>query len=729
MVENINTSRGGVDNVTIDVGKSPKDPDVTTTRDGYTYYLNGHHIAVKVNYNDPSEGYKKCTHRFLNEKHVSSIKCRGEKQDGFNKAVKHVCQDVVVYLWEHDEHHLVPLLIAFCSKSGVACYKRDSPDTNSWKKTEVKISTTLSPTTVTTATASTTSSATTSGGTTAATNDTVSTPSIVDVTTTGQDSDNDTTTLTSGPLTTPPIVTTPKVVSTATTPSVAHTPSPPSPLVEPSTVPNSTPTQAPKLTIKELLDKMSADFKTFILKVDADAHGWKYRINGQNDSPFDINVMMTVHENDVFEYKKFVHTYVELQKPVRFLSTRRKDKHIPFEDSSLYKGEYLMASIYYWTADKTHKRPLLLELYSKDKNLTYYVLNYDSSEWEKMHAPKLKIGERLDLQNCGCNNVHVVDLSKTPESTTNYFCSSCRNNNIVVMCYTSTSCKYYRHRIGGHGKISKFTDGTNEQGGFEPMPNINEVFVHCYPSSNGRPLLVHIPTADEENQWYKRDNINNNIWKKVEKSKLPKGEDDVSKIIALMLDSYSLGMTLNLTYTPDMTSGHSLDYSIGSEKFTLTKEIGKDSTKFTHRRVNGPFRLYRVVCRDHEVYGFPSTDVLDAVCVYFWPEDTNCLRALVVETLSHSGARTYYRETKDHQTWEVVPRSGDKSTEINKPLLKAIMFQIWNKDVSSSAAIITAGVFFGILLFGVMIHEGISLVSRPGRSLILRLTGGWKRFD
>ncbi|AFZ80806.1 hypothetical protein BEWA_002130 [Theileria equi strain WA] len=234
-------------------------------------------------------------------------------------------------------------------------------------------------------------------------------------------------------------------------------------------------------------------------------------------------------------------------KPMNVLSTWNsyKKNMIRFKES-IVQNEYKSAKIYYGSGDTQHNHPLILELeLVKDEKgaLEFYAINKDG-RWEiNSEIQTDNLDEKLDEQNCKYNNLFAVDLSKTAENLSkdngSYSCGpDCKKHRITVSEYSTGNSDGYRNiqhvpdREYGDvlGRIKNGKSSLTLEGQEFPIERVSQVLVYYPLCSPKEPVLLRIYHGNAEGEWFKRDSISNNKWKRATEEDLKKGHTEKSAI-------------------------------------------------------------------------------------------------------------------------------------------------------------------------------------------------------
>ncbi|EKX73829.1 hypothetical protein BEWA_038670 [Theileria equi strain WA] len=238
--------------------------------------------------------------------------------------------------------------------------------------------------------------------------------------------------------------------------------------------------------------------------------GIQYYVNGDPERPpLNNDIKIKVDHRIEQNYNVYRHMLQTLD--ARIISTKHKNRTIAFMNAK-YNLSLKSASVYYWSEDKDHENPLILEL-SYGSSTVYFRFSLNNLKWN--HDGRIldidTFNNDIDMQNCIHNKAHRVDIS----SLEKYICSSCNSQTIEIvgeeirMYYTK--CRKVKHYISsGKMSIASFHNNGIFQRGIPSTKNVDHVVVYKYPE-NGRPILLAIASVDGK-RWYKIHMNNLDEW-------------------------------------------------------------------------------------------------------------------------------------------------------------------------------------------------------------------------
>ncbi|EKX73355.1 hypothetical protein BEWA_054110 [Theileria equi strain WA] len=290
-------------------------------------------------------------------------------------------------------------------------------------------------------------------------------------------------------------------------------------------------------------------------------------------------------------------------------------------------GGHKSVSVYYWSQDHACSKPLIIQLDDSEK----YYKNDHGTTWNEDKEVHGTLRERLNKQNCGKNEAHIVKITEKSA----YSCSGC-SDQIKVSPNSMSTYIYSKHYIGYAQLISvtSFRDNSNDQVGLPLVKGVSTIYVYFDSKVNGTPLLIHYNKG--ERKWYMRNTKDSHTWSEVPRDERPKDPDDDSdnKIKKLLgKGSYHPEITLDLS-----NPGNYSDESTGISITVRATSVYGGYSKFEHSLRGGTFKVKSVVHGGNTLNGITSSTPVNSVSFFYWSEDSSYANPLLVQL----GENTYY---------------------------------------------------------------------------------------
>ncbi|AFZ79442.1 hypothetical protein BEWA_022900 [Theileria equi strain WA] len=290
-------------------------------------------------------------------------------------------------------------------------------------------------------------------------------------------------------------------------------------------------------------------------------------------------------------------------------------------------------SVYYWSQDIDHGKPLLIQLGdSKDK---YYKYSGSGDNWTNDPGASNNLRDSLDKQNCDRNKAHVVDLLY--RSSTNYPCPVIGCSTQIAVAPANYGNDYYRsaHYISLSSiSVSGFKDKDNWHTGLPSVKNLQKVLVYRKQSGDN-PLLICYQEVTGT-KWFRRNIKSGNTWGEVCQDDRPTNpdtdKDNIKKL--LQRNDYYPQITINLSMPANEPYR---DKTTNINITVRTSPIGDGYWTNVHSLRGGLFTLKSVVHNNLPLADIKSSENLESITVYYNGTDLKVERLLLVEITSHNG--------------------------------------------------------------------------------------------
>lgn len=249
-------------------------------------------------------------------------------------------------------------------------------------------------------------------------------------------------------------------------------------------------------------------------------------------------------------------------------------------------GDHKSVSVYYWSQDIDHGKPLLIQL---GEGINEYYTTDNGNTWiNQSGIKKGNIRGSLNKQNCDRNKAHVVDLSY--RSSTNYQCPGCQTQEIQVS-YSGSSgdISYSTYTIRGSRSFSvtSFKDNSIWQAGLPSLKDLKETKVIWKNNSGNKPLLSVTPQNNTK-RYFRKSADDGNAWIEVSNADAhPNGETptiatlDLSKISGI---KYNGDSDIGFEIFPDYCKSVTVYYWSGDGDYgnpLVVQLSGKDEKYYT----------------------------------------------------------------------------------------------------------------------------------------------------
>ncbi|AFZ80023.1 hypothetical protein BEWA_028730 [Theileria equi strain WA] len=235
-----------------------------------------------------------------------------------------------------------------------------------------------------------------------------------------------------------------------------------------------------------------------IIQTNVDDEGYPFNVDYSTADDLEIAVS-TYNQDENKVYDKFTH-HMKNGTLLNILTTKHNGNYIKFK-SHFLPIKCMEASVYFWSRDKGHKNPLILELKSSQSSISPYFV-YDKDCWKNVKLISGGVRGILDKQNCLVNHAHIVDISE--KITGSYPCpSGCNKGFINVITSDFRGYSVSKHySSSGLLSITQTRYDYKDQIGLPTLLGVECIYVFHYPEGTANASLLYIPSG--KGSWYKR---------------------------------------------------------------------------------------------------------------------------------------------------------------------------------------------------------------------------------